>query len=309
MKRYGMQIVFGPVLSRRFGVSLGVDLSPAKKQCNFDCVYCELRASKPVDTQTSVIPVQTILESIHEALQKDSHIDVLTFTANGEPTLYPFLEELIIKSKEILKGYPHIKTLILSNGSRFHECKNALKHFDIVKFSFDSGVMKNFKRVDKPSKTLDLEQIKHGIKEFCQEFQGIAVAEVLIVKNINDDIESNQETAKFLQELNIKRLDISTIDRPSSHNVLPVHNQTLYDLSHIYKNLNVCVVTRKNDTTILKQQDLNQSEILDILKRRPLSQMDCEILFTKSTLEHLKDMLHENMIQEKNIAGVTFYCM
>ena len=97
-----MQVVFGPIISRRFGISLGVDVSPNKKQCNFDCVYCELRANKPVDYQTTVIPVQTIVDSIAHHLQKQSNIDVLTFTANGEPTLYPFLEDLILESKKIL---------------------------------------------------------------------------------------------------------------------------------------------------------------------------------------------------------------
>lgn len=65
-----MQITFGPILSRRFGVSLGVDLSPSVKQCNFNCVYCELKAAKPIDTQSEITPTQTVLDSIESALKK-----------------------------------------------------------------------------------------------------------------------------------------------------------------------------------------------------------------------------------------------
>lgn len=304
-----MQIVFGPILSRRFGVSLGVDLSPYAKQCNFDCVYCELEAKKPMDTQTQIAPVEIIIESIKNALVIHPDINVLTFTANGEPTLYPHLETLILQVKELLKEYPAIKTLILSNGSLFQAQKNALNHFDIVKFSLDSAVAKHFKRVDKPSKTLDLSTIKQDIKEFSKQYHGELVAEVLIVASMNDDIESNKESAAFLREIDIKRVDISTIDRPSSHRVYPVSNEKLYELSTLYEGLNICVVTRKNDTLKFVQQEIQEIEILELLKRRPLTHADCEILLTKASVKRLENMLVAGQIKIKNIAGVSFYCV
>lgn len=77
-----MKTIFGPVLSRRFGASLGIDLSPYKKQCNFDCLYCELAASAPLDAQDSIVEVSTIINELKEHLNSD--IDVITITANGE---------------------------------------------------------------------------------------------------------------------------------------------------------------------------------------------------------------------------------
>lgn len=304
-----MQIVFGPILSRRFGVSLGIDLSPLKKQCNFNCVYCELKAAKTQDFQNEVIPLESILDSIKSALKKNSKIDVLTFTANGEPTLYPHLQDLIIESKKILKNYPHIKTLILSNGTRFKECKETLKHFDIVKFSIDSIDEKKFKRVDKPSKSINLENIKNSIVEFSYEFSGDLIAEVLIVEGINDDLESNLKLADFLRKINIKRLDLSSIDRPSSHRVNAISNQKLYELSKAFNGLNVCVATRKNDNLSVQKQDYNINEILELIKMRPLSKIDCEILFSNNTLRIVKNLEKDNKIKLKNIVGVDFYCL
>ncbi|MWV62790.1 radical SAM protein [Helicobacter saguini] len=303
-----MQITFGPILSRRFGVSLGVDLSPSVKQCNFNCVYCELKAAKPIDTQSEITPTQTVLDSIESALKKNNNIDVLTFTANGEPTLYPHLQELIIESKKILKPYAHIKTLILSNGTRLSECKETLQHFDIVKFSLDSIDSKKFKRVDKPSRMINLEHVKRGIIEFSRDFSGDLVCEILIVKDINDDLESNAALAEFLRNVRLKRVDISTIDRPSSHRVFPVSNARLYKIADVFSGLNVCVVTRKSDFIVAKQ-DLDSLQILDLLKMRPLSVMDCEILFSQSSLLVLKNLLDSKQIKQKNIVGVEFYCL
>ncbi len=107
-----MQFIFGPVNSRRFGRSLGVDLSPAIKQCNFDCLYCELAPAAPLPKQQSVIEPHLIIKELQKHLH--DNIDVITITANGEPTLYPYLNELIKAIDAIKKD---TKTLILSNGS------------------------------------------------------------------------------------------------------------------------------------------------------------------------------------------------
>ena len=76
-------------------MSLGLDLSPNAKQCNFDCLYCELSYAKTLSKQIDVISVDEIIISLKVALENHKNIDVITFTANGEPTLYPHLSELI----------------------------------------------------------------------------------------------------------------------------------------------------------------------------------------------------------------------
>ena len=97
-------IIFGPIHSRRFGISLGVDLSPNKKQCNFDCLYCELGGAKSVASMEDVLSVDQILHPLLKRLENEPKLDVITLSANGEPTLYPHLLELITKIKEEIKG-------------------------------------------------------------------------------------------------------------------------------------------------------------------------------------------------------------
>lgn len=152
-----MKILFGPINSRRFGRSLGIDLSPSKKQCNFDCVYCELEAQKPQAKQDEIVSVEEIILEVQSALEKNILFDFLTLTANGEPSLYPHLEELISSLRKIAKDK---KLLILSNGTAVldQDKFNTLLKLDVVKFSLDSAISKTFYRIDRALKNIDLEK-------------------------------------------------------------------------------------------------------------------------------------------------------
>ena len=140
-----MKTIFGPINSRRFGSSLGIDLSPALKQCNFDCLYCELAPSATTDKQANTVEVSTIINELQEHL--NSQIDVITITANGEPTLYPHLDELIDKLNKIKNS---TQTLILTNSATLVDEKvfNSLLKLNQVKLSLDAVSANVFKRID-----------------------------------------------------------------------------------------------------------------------------------------------------------------
>ena len=95
-------------------IIFGLDLSPSKKQCNFDCLYCELEGAKTVEKMDTYPSVIDVIEAIKDSFAKHPKIDVITLTCNGEPTLYPKLDELV---NEINKIKGDTRTLILSNGS------------------------------------------------------------------------------------------------------------------------------------------------------------------------------------------------
>lgn len=314
-----MNITFGPIQSRRFGLSLGVDLSPSKKQCNFDCVYCELKGSRSMDSMSEIIALDKILESVKQALLQHTNIDVLTLTANGEPTLYPYLQELISNIRIILPD--SIRLLLLTNGSLLwkKELRSILLDLDIVKFSCDSLNEKAFKHIDRPHKSLKLTHIKEGIECFCAEFKGEIVAEVLFVKGINDDFMQAREIASFLSRLNITRVDIGSIDRPPAYKVEAVSNEKLQELASIfleYKNLHVSLPTRANtgisDTSLKRQMGKktcyhDSQSLIDTLKRRPLSIQDVQELFDKETLALLDSLCQKNIVSTYNMGDTTFY--
>ena len=288
-----MNIIFGPIISRRFGKSLGIDLSPNIKQCNFDCLYCELKSSRPVKNYDDVISVDEILNQIQNALKLYKDIDVLTFTANGEPTLYPFLDELI---KRVNKIKDNTKTLILSNASTISDLKiqKSLQQFDSVKLSLDCFSQKCFKKLDR-GVGVDIQEIKHGIEEFSKIYKGELVIEVLVVKGINDKIEEIQKIGEFLKDVKPFRVDFGSIDRPPAYDVKGVEFEELLRLSLLFpKTLKVTITSKKPATT--QKVYFSKEQILQTLKRRPLSQKDIKTLFDEEATANLKELLAESKI-------------
>ncbi|WP_120885656.1 radical SAM protein [Helicobacter pylori] len=309
MAKENPPVVFGPVLSRRFGKSLGVDLSPSKKQCNYNCIYCELGKAKPIERMEEVIKVETLINAIQNALNNlTTPIDVLTITANGEPTLYPHLLELIQSIKPFLKS---VKTLILSNGSLFYEPKvqQALKEFDIVKFSLDAIDLKAFERVDKPY-SKDINKILEGILSFSQIYQGQLVAEVLLIKGVNDSANNLKRIADFLKQINIARVDLSTIDRPSSFKAPKLSEDELLKCSLFFEGL--CVSLPKRTATQTAQAkkliSCGIDELLALISRRPLSAEEAPLILNPNAFKHLETLLNHKQITIKKVGSLEFYC-
>ena len=296
-----MKYIFGPVASRRFGMSLGIDLSPDKKRCNFDCIYCELEPAKPIDIYENAPKAEEIFEEVKKAVN-EFDFDVLTVTSNGEPTLYPYLDELVDKLKTLNK-----KLLILSNSSTIDkkEIQNSLNKFDIVKLSLDSVNEKTFKKIDRPSKSILLENIINGIIEFRKNFNKELVIEILVVKGINDKDEEFKALNEVLAKINPDRVDISTIDRPPAYNVEGVSVERLFKLSENIKNQNIFIPTREKIN--YKIENLTKEELLNTLKKRPFSDSDAKNILDEHTQRIFNDLIKENELEEIWVGGIKFY--
>ena len=298
-------IIFGPIHSRRFGKSLGVDLSPSKKQCNFDCLYCELDPAKTMGSQNEVLSVEEIAEAVKTALKEHKDIDFITLTANGEPTLYPHLSKLI---DEINTFKGTTKTLILTNAATIDDSKTqeALLKLDEVKLSLDCATQKCLQKLDRSHSGIDVENIKAGMLEFKSKYTGPLVIEILIVKTLNDSKEEIAKLNEYLLELQPTRIDIGTIDRPPAFDVKPVSFEELLDISHLFNSsLPIYIASRKKvDITPSSYSD---EEILETLAKRPLTQEDIEALCDEESQIRFKKLLKKEKIKQVSINGVNFY--
>ena len=294
-----MKYIFGPVASRRFGMSLGVDISPDKKRCNFDCIYCELEPSKPVMEYDNPPSVNEILNDIKTAVKK-YEFDVLTITSNGEPTLYPYLDKLVDNLSEY-------KLLILSNSSTIDNQKiqNTLTKFNIVKLSLDAVTPEIFKKIDRPHKSINIENIIKGMIEFRKKYKGELIIEILVVKGINDKAEEFKKINEVLKEIKPNRVDISTIDRPPAYNVKGVDIDVLYELSKNIQNQHIFIPTR--DKLNFKIENLTRDELLNTLKKRPFTEDDIANMFDEHTQRVFNDLMKENLIEEVWVGGIKFY--
>ncbi|EAK8664892.1 radical SAM protein [Campylobacter jejuni] len=298
-----MKILFGPVSSRRFGRSLGIDLSPSKKQCNFDCVYCELDPKKAQEKQDEIISIDKIISEIKVMLEKNVEFDFLTLTANGEPSLYPYLNELILSLRSIAKDK---KLLILSNGTAvLDEDKfNALLKLDVVKFSLDSAVAKTFYRIDRALKNIDLEKMIEKMADFRARFNGDLIMEILVVKDLNDNEEEFEALNQALKKIMPLRVDLSTIDRPPAYAVKKVSEEKLLELSKLIDSTPVLLAKRHYEGEKLS---FNEEELLKMLHLRSQSEIDIEVKFDEQSKTLLNQLIKEKKVKILDLAGVKFY--
>ena len=233
-------LTFGPVTSRRFGISLGVDLSPNEKRCNFDCLYCELAPAKPVTTIENAPLPRAYIKAILQSLGKFPQTELITLTANGEPTLYPYLEELV---NEIKALHVRQKVLILSNASTIMDANIAsiLKKIDIVKLSLDSVVERTFRRIDRPHRELHVKDIVAGIQSFAKDYRGTLVLEILVVEGLNDSVEEFEKLNEVISQIKPHRVDVGTIARPPAYKVKGVTKESLEALARLIEGTPVTI--------------------------------------------------------------------
>ena len=300
-----MQLIFGPVNSRRFGSSLGVDLSPQTKQCNFDCLYCELAPAQPVQKQNYTVGVDMIIAELKKHLH--NNIDVITVTANGEPTLYPYLDELI---SEIGKIKNKTKTLILTNSATLTDEKTykTLLKFDKVKLSLDAVSAEIFKKIDRPLKGVKIEQILDAMRHFSKEYTGELYIEILFVKGLNDTPSEIEKLNKYLKDLTrITRIDIGTIDRPPAYFVEALSYEALHKIAATFSNtLPIHIASRQKDDK-LTPQNYTKEEIINTLDKRPLTLADIEVLFDKESRKRFKQLVKNGTITTKQVSNIDFY--
>ncbi len=181
------KLVFGPVYSRRLGISLGINLLPThSKYCNFDCIYCECGWSKNNSGQKLKLPDRLELKSLlSNKLQQlrgtSDEPDAITFAGNGEPTVHPEFAQIIEDTIEVRNRYsPYTSISVLSNASMIHkpEVRNALEKVEKNILKLDTGKESTFQLLNRPSGKLTLDRIVENMLLF----RGKLIIQTLFVR-------------------------------------------------------------------------------------------------------------------------------
>lgn len=195
----GHRIAFGPIPSRRFGRSLGVNNIPAKV-CSYACRYCQVgpTTEQRVDPRAFFDPEQirvAVAEHLGKVQAAGQGADYLSFVPDGEPTLDSRLGESI----EALRGFG-IPIAVITNGSLLwrKDVRARLARADLVSVKVDSVLESVWRRINGPHRDLDLDVILAGIREFAAEYRGTLISETMLVAGLNDSLESLTATAEFL---------------------------------------------------------------------------------------------------------------
>lgn len=218
------KIIFGPVRSRRLGVSLGVNLLPVDaKICSFDCIYCECgfnttMQESPLPTREQVYA--TLEAKLREMVATNELPDVITFAGNGEPTLHTQFKDIIDDTIALRDRYcPEAKVSVLSNSTRIHKPAvfRALQQVDNNILKFDSAIESTVQRLDRPvSKQFTVNRQIEDLKKF----NGNLIIQTLFLRGkLKDgaiDNTTEEEVSLWLEALKIirpKQVMIYSIDR------------------------------------------------------------------------------------------------
>jgi len=226
------QTIFGPVISRRLGISLGINLLPNdSKLCSFDCIYCECGWNPEKGTVKAILPtrieVKRMLSEKLMAMKSEGELpDVITFAGNGEPTLHPdfasIIDDTLLIRNELCPG---ARIAVLSNSTMLHKSKvvEALKKIDDNILKLDSGIPATIRLLDQPVGRFDLQSVVHNIKQF----DGQLIIQTMFIrgnyKGAIIDNTAEQELKAWiaiLQQIRPRQVMIYTIARDTPVNDL-----------------------------------------------------------------------------------------
>jgi wyosine [tRNA(Phe)-imidazoG37] synthetase (radical SAM superfamily) len=278
-----MKYLFGPVNSRRLGLSLGIDLLPTNI-CNFNCIYCEVGATRLLTCERrEYFPTDEIIEEIDRLLADPSSPDpdVFTITATGEPTLHNGIGTVI----RYLKTRTAKPVAVLTNGSLLFlpEVRHDLAAADIVIPSLDAALPESFRRINRPARCADPETIIKGLESFRQEFNGQIWLEILLVKGFNDNAQNIEALREAVRRIRPDRLQLNTVARPPLESyAAPLSQEEMETIAAGFSGqveIPVDFAGRQRNN----HRPAMESEVLEMLERRPCTLADiCEALNLES---------------------------
>ncbi|MFC2091646.1 radical SAM protein, partial [Elusimicrobiota bacterium] len=229
-----MKYLFGPVLSRRLGLSLGVDMVPYK-YCSFDCIYCECGPTTvSVVKRHEYVKSDEIIREVSGFLDSSPELDFVTLAGSGEPTLNASLGKIINHIKD---EYPSYDVALLTNASLLADDAviEEVKRCDVILPSLDAVSETNFKKINRPGCGLKINTIIEGLKKIRARTQCRIWLEVFIVPGINDTDAELRLLKDEIFQINPHKIQLNTLDRPcSGGDVRPVQHERMLEISSLF---------------------------------------------------------------------------
>lgn len=300
-------IFYGPVFSRRFGYSLGIDLTPYKI-CSFDCIYCQLGKTNSKTTEVkryTDIDFENFKSELSQIIENAVKIDYITFAGSGEPTLSSDLNDLI----KITKQTTRIPTIVLTNGSGFvnDSVIDSVSISDAVKISLDASDEIAFKKINRPHKSITFDSFINGVKKFFSKYNGEILIEIMLLKGLNDSNESLENFKRLFDGIpffydKVKKIHLNNPFRlPESYGLLKSpEEQTEKFKTLLPEKTEIIKISRNHGDAIkqLHEKDLLE-KITDIITRRPSTASDISRSLNININESIKLLTY--LINEEKI--------
>jgi len=306
-----MKYLFGPVPSRRLGVSLGVDLVP-HKVCSLNCVYCEVgRTTNLTLVRKEYVPIDKVIGELDEYLAVNPDLDFITFSGQGEPTLNSGIGRVINHIKE---KYPRYKVAVLTNGTLFwdEEVRREVMPADVILPDLDAVSELVFRKLNRPHHDLDINMIIDGLIQLRREFKGEIYVEVFMVPGLNDTGSELNLIRETLLKMNPDVVQLNTLDRPGTESwVKPLERKKLQEIVEFFQPLNTEIVASPQSRKKIQSfnQDISE-QILETIKRRPSTDKDlCAILGLHPNVlnKYLSELIDAGRIESEELPRGVFF--
>ena len=302
--------LFGPVPSRRLGISLGIDLVP-HKTCLFNCVYCECgRTTNLTCERREYVPTNEVIAELDEFLATAPDLDYVTFAGSGEPTLHSGIGEIISFIKD---RYPHYRVAVLTNSALFTDpdLRAALMRADLVVPSLDAVSEEVFVKINRPSPGITAGQVLEGLLDFAREYTGEVWLEIFIVPGVNDTDKELRLLKDAVIAIEPDRVQVNTLDRPGAEDwVRPASPEAIERIAAMLGgNAGAIGVAYAGRTLPPVTREIRET-ILATIRRRPCTPRDLATLLgirPTEVAKHLRVLEAEGLIEAVEEKRGVFY--
>lgn len=267
--------LFGPVPSRRLGMSLGIDLVP-HKVCSLNCIYCECgRTTNLTTKRKEYVPFDEVIKELEHFMNNNPAPDYITFSGSGEPTLNSRIGDVL---QYIKSNYADILVAVLTNGTLFSDkqVRSELLSADVVLPSLDTASDSTFYKINKPIHSININDYIKGLEEFRKEFKGKIWLEVLIIPGYNDSEPDLKLLKKAFEKIMPDSIQLNSLDRPG---VIPdIRTAGKDELQYIVDywkldNVEIIAAAPKRKDIKSYRKDI-ETAILETIFRRPCTLED-----------------------------------
>ena len=303
----GKSYVFGPVPSRRLGLSLGVDIVPMKS-CTLDCVYCQLGRSSDLTVERGrYADIDEVATELREKLKTVARPDHITISGSGEPTLHTEIGVLVGK----IKQFTDVPVAIMTNGTLFSdpEVRRNCLGADVVLPSLDASDGESFAKINRPHKSLHFEKIVEGLIEFRREYAGQIWLEIFVIEGVNTSDRQIEMFGELISLIKPDKVQLNTAVRPTTEKgIMPVSPWRMAEIAEAIGH--GAEVIADFDKKIAGMTNSSPEAVLEMLVRRPCSiddiaaGLNISIYLAKS---YVLKLLGANKIQAVEKPPKTYY--
>lgn len=231
-----MRYIYGPVKSRRLGLSLGVSLTPYKI-CNFDCIYCQLgKTTQKATRREEYIEIKEIIDELSSWFKNNEQqagaLNYITFSGSGEPTLNIKIGDLISQIKNITA----VPVAVITNSSLLSDIsvRQALLRAGLIVPSLDAVTQEAWEKINRPDASINIGKIIEGLINLRKEFSGKIWLEVMLVKGVNDDIRQIKKLKEVTDKIRPDKIQLNSPVRATAEpDILPVDKAKLKKIKEI----------------------------------------------------------------------------